>query len=75
MYTLSGASLENFFRLTNWANFGLPCCRIVQKGRQVIIASHHNTLRALVKHLDNIPDKDIRELKIPHGKKMQHNRV
>lgn len=36
-------------------------------GKKVIIAAHGNSLRALVKYLDNIPDKDILELNIPTG--------
>jgi broad specificity phosphatase PhoE len=31
----------------------------------VIIAAHGNSLRALVKHLDNIPDNVITEVNIP----------
>jgi len=50
-----------------WANFGLLCCWVEQKGRHVIIAAHGNTLRALMKHLDNISEKDILELNIPTG--------
>jgi 2,3-bisphosphoglycerate-dependent phosphoglycerate mutase len=33
----------------------------------VIIAAHGNSLRALVKYLDNIPDEVIPELNIPTG--------
>lgn len=36
-------------------------------GRKIIIAAHGNSLRALVKYLDNISDKDILELNIPTG--------
>ena len=39
----------------------------VKAGKRVIIAAHGNSLRALVKHLDNISDKDIVELNIPTG--------
>jgi 2,3-bisphosphoglycerate-dependent phosphoglycerate mutase len=39
----------------------------IQSGRRVLIASHGNSLRALVKHLDNIPDDKIVELNIPTG--------
>src|SRR3990172_8042091 len=37
----------------------------VESGQRVLIAAHGNSLRALVKHLDNIPDADIPELNIP----------
>ncbi|HEY0274169.1 MAG TPA: 2,3-diphosphoglycerate-dependent phosphoglycerate mutase [Chitinophaga sp.] len=40
---------------------------VVRQGRQVIIAAHGNSLRALVKYLDHIPDADIAELNIPTG--------
>ncbi len=40
---------------------------IVRSGKRIIIAAHGNSLRALVKHLDNISDKDIVNLNIPTG--------
>ncbi|HXD75472.1 MAG TPA: 2,3-diphosphoglycerate-dependent phosphoglycerate mutase [Vicinamibacterales bacterium] len=39
----------------------------IQSGRRVIIAAHGNSLRALVKYLDNVSEKDIVELNIPTG--------
>jgi 2,3-bisphosphoglycerate-dependent phosphoglycerate mutase len=36
-------------------------------GETVIVTAHGNSLRALVKHLDNISDADISELNIPTG--------
>jgi 2,3-bisphosphoglycerate-dependent phosphoglycerate mutase len=39
----------------------------IQKGRRVLIAAHGNTLRALVKYLDDISDAEIVELNIPTG--------
>ncbi|MCX6600676.1 MAG: 2,3-diphosphoglycerate-dependent phosphoglycerate mutase [bacterium] len=39
----------------------------IKKGKRVIIAAHGNSLRALVKHLDNISDDDIVGLNIPTG--------
>lgn len=39
----------------------------IKKGKKVIIAAHGNSLRALVKYLDNVSDKDILELNIPTG--------
>ncbi len=39
----------------------------VKSGRRVIIAAHGNSLRALVKYLDNIPDSEIVGLNIPTG--------
>jgi len=40
---------------------------MVKAGKQVIISAHGNSLRALVKYLDNIADADIPELNIPTG--------
>lgn len=37
------------------------------KGETVIISAHGNSLRALVKHLSNIPDDEITGLEIPTG--------
>jgi 2,3-bisphosphoglycerate-dependent phosphoglycerate mutase len=39
----------------------------VKMGQRVLIAAHGNSLRALVKYLDNIPDAEIAELNIPTG--------
>jgi len=39
----------------------------LKSGQRVIIAAHGNSLRALVKYLDNIPDAEIVELNIPTG--------
>lgn len=36
-------------------------------GKRIIIAAHGNSLRSLVKYLDNISDEDIVELNIPTG--------
>jgi 2,3-bisphosphoglycerate-dependent phosphoglycerate mutase len=40
---------------------------VVRTGRRVIIAAHGNSLRALVKYLDNISETDIVGLNIPTG--------
>ena len=40
----------------------------IQDGRTVLVAAHGNSLRALVKHLSNIPDADIAHFEIPTGK-------
>ncbi len=40
---------------------------VLRKGKKVIIAAHGNSLRALVKHLDSIPDNEIVKLNIPTG--------
>jgi 2,3-bisphosphoglycerate-dependent phosphoglycerate mutase len=39
----------------------------IRTGRKVLIAAHGNSLRALVKYLDNIPESEIVELNIPTG--------
>ncbi|AUL45757.1 phosphoglyceromutase [Bordetella trematum] len=39
----------------------------IRAGRRVLIAAHGNSLRALIKHLDNISDDDIVNLNIPTG--------
>jgi 2,3-bisphosphoglycerate-dependent phosphoglycerate mutase len=40
---------------------------VVESGKSVLIAAHGNSLRALVKYLDNISDQEITELNIPTG--------
>ena len=39
----------------------------IRAGKRVLIVAHGNSLRALVKHLDNISDADIIDLNIPTG--------
>jgi 2,3-bisphosphoglycerate-dependent phosphoglycerate mutase len=39
----------------------------IQSGKKVIVAAHGNSLRALVKYLDNISDQEIVGLNIPTG--------
>jgi 2,3-bisphosphoglycerate-dependent phosphoglycerate mutase len=39
----------------------------VREGKRVIVAAHGNSLRALVKYLDNVSDEDIVGLNIPTG--------
>jgi 2,3-bisphosphoglycerate-dependent phosphoglycerate mutase len=39
----------------------------VRAGQRVIVAAHGNSLRALIKYLDNVSDSDIVELNVPTG--------
>jgi 2,3-bisphosphoglycerate-dependent phosphoglycerate mutase len=39
----------------------------IKAGRRILIGAHGNSLRALVKYLDNVSDADILELNIPTG--------
>jgi len=39
----------------------------VKSGERVIVAAHGNTIRALVKYLDNVPDEEIVGVNIPTG--------
>jgi len=39
----------------------------IKEGKRVIIVAHGNSIRALVKYLDNISDQDIVEVNIPTG--------
>jgi 2,3-bisphosphoglycerate-dependent phosphoglycerate mutase len=39
----------------------------IRAGKRVVIVAHGNSLRALVKYLDNIPESEIVELNIPTG--------
>ena len=40
---------------------------VIQSGKKVVISAHGNSLRALVKYLDNISDQGILSLNIPTG--------
>jgi 2,3-bisphosphoglycerate-dependent phosphoglycerate mutase len=62
-----GESLEAMMNkrvLPFWKDFIVP--QIIE-GRKIIIAAHGNTLRGLVKYLDNISDSDIEHFDIPTG--------
>ena len=50
--------------LPHWHEVIAPAIR---SGRRVLIAAHGNSLRALVKYLDEISETDIVELNIPTG--------
>jgi 2,3-bisphosphoglycerate-dependent phosphoglycerate mutase len=39
----------------------------LKAGRRVLIAAHGNSIRALIKHLDNVSESDIVGLNIPNG--------
>ncbi len=40
---------------------------VIKAGKRVIISAHGNSMRALVKYLDNVSDEDIVQLNIPTG--------
>jgi len=46
---------------------------ILKTGKIILIAAHGNSLRALVKHLDGISDKEIPQLNIPTGIPLLYN--
>lgn len=50
--------------LPHWHNEIAPA---VKSGKKVIVAAHGNSLRALVKYLDNISEEEIISLNIPTG--------
>jgi 2,3-bisphosphoglycerate-dependent phosphoglycerate mutase len=39
----------------------------LRAGKRVLIAAHGNSIRSLVKYLDNVSDADIMEINIPNG--------
>ena len=39
----------------------------IKAGKRIVVAAHGNSIRALVKYLDNISDRDIVGLNIPNG--------
>jgi 2,3-bisphosphoglycerate-dependent phosphoglycerate mutase len=39
----------------------------IQKGKRIVVAAHGNSIRALIKYLDNISESDIVGLNIPNG--------
>ena len=59
-------SLKDVFKrfLPFWQETIMPA---LNKKKSILISAHNNSLRAFVKFLDNINDKDITELNIPTG--------
>ena len=59
-------SLKDTYRrcLPYWHKSIAPA---VKAGKKVIVSAHGNSLRALVKYFDNVPDSDIVALNIPTG--------
>ncbi|MHB8109266.1 MAG: 2,3-diphosphoglycerate-dependent phosphoglycerate mutase [Syntrophorhabdaceae bacterium] len=51
--------------LPYWEGTILP---VLSRGARIIIAAHGNSLRSLVKHLDNVTDEEIPTVEIPTGK-------
>jgi len=47
-----------------WHEMAVPA---IKSCKQVIIVAHGNSIRALVKYLDNVPESEIVELNIPTG--------
>jgi 2,3-bisphosphoglycerate-dependent phosphoglycerate mutase len=45
----------------------------VRNGERVLIVAHANTIRAMVKAIDNISDEDIFQLKVPNGIPLVYN--
>lgn len=50
--------------LPYWHSVIAPC---VKAGKRILVVAHGNSLRALVKYLDNIPNTEILNLNIPTG--------
>jgi 2,3-bisphosphoglycerate-dependent phosphoglycerate mutase len=38
----------------------------IKKGKKIILSGHHNSLRAIIKYLDNISDEEIVSLNVPY---------
>jgi 2,3-bisphosphoglycerate-dependent phosphoglycerate mutase len=50
-----------------WTGIVAP---FLESGERILIVSHGNTIRALLKHLNNLSDQQIEEIEIPTGKPM-----
>jgi len=47
----------------------------IKKNKNVLICAHGNSLRALIKHLDDISDEDIPQLNLPTGQAIVYKKV
>jgi 2,3-bisphosphoglycerate-dependent phosphoglycerate mutase len=41
---------------------------MVKSGKRVLVAAHGNSMRAFIKHVDQVPDHEIVGLNIPTGR-------
>lgn len=53
-----------------WTESILPT---IESGKNVLVAAHGNSLRSLLKHLENISDEDIAKINVPTGKPIVFN--
>lgn len=62
-----GESLRDTYRrvIPYWKQTILPA---IKRGENVLVVAHGNSLRALVKYLDKVSDKEIMNVEIPTGK-------
>ncbi|MBD3209383.1 histidine phosphatase family protein [Candidatus Woesearchaeota archaeon] len=61
-----GESLKDVYRRA------IPCFRKeivshLRRGKNVLVSAHGNSLRGIVKHIENISDKDIPHLELPYA--------
>ena len=40
---------------------------MVKEGKNVLVVAHGNSLRAIIKYIENISDDDIRNVEVPFG--------
>ena len=59
-------SLKDTYKrvLPYWKDTILP---EIKRGKTSLIVAHGNSIRALIKHIDNIPDDEIVKLNVPTG--------
>ena len=46
---------------------GINCVRQIYVGKTVMIVAHANSLRGIIKHIDNISKDQIKNVVIPNG--------
>lgn len=63
---LGGESLKDTFRRTV-PFFKKYIERDLRKGRNVLVVASHNSLRAIIKHVEKVSDEDIFKREIPYG--------
>lgn len=45
-----------------WQEIIVP---VIRQNQKIVICAHHNSLRALIKYMDNLSDEDVTKLEIP----------
>ncbi len=68
-----GESLEDVYKKRTTPFFKKYIEPILEKNKNILIVASHNSLRALIKYIEKISDKEILNVEIPYGGLIEYN--